>query len=191
MILRIVITFLLLALASCALAPRPLTADDLSAVNDPSPEVLAKVESNFLRARDLNQELESRILLEGTRLSAEQIDMARALGVQDVNRVRVLYSTDIPGNPSTRLGKLFNFYVVAAVTSGYGIIIHPDYSEETWILAHELVHVAQFERLGFDHMVRQRLTETYALPGRLVPLEREAIQKSTDYLGADVPAYAF
>lgn len=191
------VSMILIALtlfAGCVQTPKPLTSEDLEAVNNPSPEVLAKVDQYFEAVRDDNRSLEAMALKDGIPLSEEQTEMARALGVRHPERVRVLYIRGVLGNPENFFERLvtWDWYTLAAVAAGYGIVVEAEYEGETWILAHELVHTSQFERLGFDRMIRQMLIEYFALPGRLPPIEREAIQKSEAYMGEPSPKpYAF
>lgn len=94
---------------------------------------------------------ESVILRGGKPLDASQIAMGRAVGVAAPERVRVVTATrvDMP-LPSTvrrmaeRLGWLSPH--IAGMTLGYGIVLRADCRDDQRLLAHELAHVAQYER---------------------------------------------
>lgn len=96
---------------------------------------------------------ESEIHHNGLALSDGESDVAVAAGVRDVRRVRVLavqrMPTPLPGwthAVAERMGVLASN--IAGMTFGHGIALRKDCMGETSLLAHELAHVAQYERLG-------------------------------------------
>jgi hypothetical protein len=73
----------------------------------------------------------------GQPLTASQQALAQALGVRSPERVRVLAWKRIP----TPLP-------IAGMALGHGILLRADCCDNLDLLRHELVHVAQYERLG-------------------------------------------
>ena len=59
----------------------------------------------------------------------------------------------------------------------YGIFIREDYGRKRDIVAHELVHTAQCERMGWELFLRQYLTECLLSGYPQAPLEQEAVNK--------------
>ena len=57
---------------------------------------------------------------------------------------------------------------------GYAVLIKPRFQSERWLLAHELVHVAQRERLGSEAFIRRYLLELKTVGYGRSPLEMEA-----------------
>lgn len=100
------------------------------------------------------------VLRDGVALSVDQKNLARVLGVQFAERVRVQPVARIPMPLprwacalAQRLGWLSPH--IAGMTLGYGIALREDCFNgsgyDRRLLAHELVHVAQYERLGGIH----------------------------------------
>lgn len=96
---------------------------------------------------------ERRILVEGVPLNPVQFADARALGVADPGRVRVLCldRLPLPVNPFVqRLGLWTG--LLSRQTSGlsarYGIYLRAPLAKDRALLAHELVHTRQYEKLG-------------------------------------------
>ncbi|MEM9715708.1 MAG: hypothetical protein AAF826_04245 [Pseudomonadota bacterium] len=189
--------FAMVLLAGCVTKEaQPITQRDSDAINFPTAEVTARVDSLLPKALAENRAMEARALRVGTPLTAEGIDLARKLGVKSPEKVRVVVVKKIPkSNTADRLIKaqplLSLSATIAGLTAGYGIYLDDGYEDKIWVLAHELVHVAQFERYGLESLTRRVITEQVALPGRLIPIEREAIQTSSRVLGITPPAYAF
>jgi len=194
--------FFLIALISVCLSAcgskevRPITQADADAINFPSDQVQSKVDLILPYALEQNSLLQAHALNEGTPLNAEGIELARQLGVKRPERVRILVVDKIPKfRTADRLVKtqaeIALTATIAGITSGYGIYIAKSHEDKIWVLAHELVHVAQFERWGFEETIRRVVTEQVALPGRLIPVEREAIETSARILRIDPPGYAF
>jgi len=61
----------------------------------------------------------------------------------------------------------------AGRTSGYGIELQPRLRSRR-LVAHELTHVAQYERLGTPALLRQYFTELLVVDYERAPLEAEA-----------------
>lgn len=61
----------------------------------------------------------------------------------------------------------------------YGIFIRKEYWRDPYLLAHECVHTAQYERLGgFSNFLKAYLRECLEIGYPEAPMEQEAILKS-------------
>jgi len=115
----------------------------------------------------------------GRPLTEEESEMARRLGVQDPAAVRVVVTRRLPWPGPCWLHRLVSrlgFPATEAVglCLGQTIFLHPEYDRPE-MLAHELVHTAQCDRLGglrpFLHRyLAECLTHGYAA----APMEHEA-----------------
>ncbi len=111
------------------------------------------------------------ILREGRPLTADQRALAQAVGVVAAARVRV-QPVDVIPMPLPlylrRAAELLGWLSphIAGMTLGYGIVLRHDVCSDRRLLAHELAHVAQYERLGrfrgfMRHYVRECLWPGY------------------------------
>jgi hypothetical protein len=131
-------------------------------------------------ATEWAREQEQRILREGQPLSADQIADARAAGVREPERVRVLPVDEIPAPPGPILKAVsaqVEFLPVApsGLTFQYGIFLRADRVQDRYLVAHELVHTSQYERLGgIVPFLRDYIKECSTLGYRESSLEREA-----------------
>jgi hypothetical protein len=123
---------------------------------------------------------EAHVLRHGERLSAAEAALAQAAGVRDAARVRVLAAARVPSplplflrRVVERLGLVSPH--IAGMTLGHAIVLRADCRGDARLLAHELTHVAQYERLGgITGFLRPYLREC-AWPGYpRGPLETEA-----------------
>ncbi len=94
---------------------------------------------------------EAVILRGGEPLDSIQVSLARAVGVAAPERVRVMAAARVPmplpfrvRRLAQRLGWLSPH--IAGMTLGYGILLRGDCRDDHRLLAHELAHVAQYER---------------------------------------------
>jgi hypothetical protein len=93
------------------------------------------------------------ILREGVALSVEEISLARTLGVVAAERVRVM-AVDVVPMPLPRWARAIAYHTglisphIAGMTLGYGIVLRANCCGDARLLSHELVHVAQYERMG-------------------------------------------
>ena len=110
---------------------------------------------------------------------------ARSVGVVLPKQVRVLAQPRIPAPLGGWLGFLetrtgFSLADAAGVTLGYGIYLNAR-AECPALVHHELVHVAQYERLGGSlPFIWRYFYECLAFGYHGSPLEREAVERSKD-----------
>lgn len=124
---------------------------------------------------------EALILASGSPLSGSQLADARQAGVAEPERVRLLAAPTIPmpEHPILRAageatGLISPF--TAGLTLRYGIYIRSDFIGDRFLIAHELVHTGQYERLGsITGFLRQYLHECLSIGYPAAPMEREAI----------------
>ena len=126
------------------------------------------------------QDQERRILNEGVPLAAEGLAFAAALEIEQPEEIRVLEIDRIPLPAPRPLVKLAGswglpFFEPAGMALGKGIYILDGHSRA---LRHELVHVAQYQRLGgIEPFMRRYLTECLVHGYADAPLEVEAREK--------------
>ena len=141
-------------------------------------------------AAEWAREQEQRILREGQPLSAEEIDDARAIGVREPERVRVLRVDEIPAPPDPILKAMsaqieFLPATPSGLTFQYGIFLRGDCRQDRHLVAHELVHTSQYERLGgIVPFLRDYITECATVGYRGSPLEQEAEEVALQICGA-------
>lgn len=137
------------------------------------------------------------VLRRGVPLSAVQRELARALGVVAADAVRVASVAVIPmplprwaRGLAQRTGWISRH--IAGMTLGHGIVIREDYSGDIRLLAHELAHVSQYERLGgIASFLRQYLRECVwpGYPHGALECEARAAEARCSALAADVIPY--
>lgn len=132
------------------------------------------------------EEQEKRILAEGVPLTPHQAFDAHLVGVKNPGKVRLLKIDFIPLPENTVLRKANDFFnlvspVTAGITFGYGIYIREDMWGDRGLVAHELVHVGQYERYGsVGAFLRDYLEECLTIGYPDGPLEQEAIKRSQE-----------
>ena len=132
---------------------------------------------------------ERRVLCEGVRLSETELADAIAIGVRNPERVRLLRVENIPvpGHQMLKAAAASINFLTAAPSGlalEYGIFIRSDHWRARELIAHELVHTAQYQRLGgikpfFQTYIFQCATVGY----RNAPLELEAVATAARICG--------
>jgi hypothetical protein len=125
---------------------------------------------------------ERRVLCEGVHLSEIEMADAKAIGVRNPERVRLLriHTIPTPADPTLRAAAASLNFLTAAprgLALEYGIFVRSDCWRDRALIAHELVHTAQYQRLGgvvpfLQTYISQCATVGYAS----APLELEAIR---------------
>ncbi|HJT81305.1 MAG TPA: hypothetical protein VJ719_08925 [Chthoniobacterales bacterium] len=136
-------------------------------------------------------EQQTRILRDGVPLAMRELAAALKVGVQDPERVRLLQVEIIPAPTHPLLQAAYqmsNFVPTAprGLTLHYGIFVRADYWRDRALIVHELVHTAQYERLGgIQPFLRQYLSECASVGYHNSPLENEAVETATRLLKSE------
>jgi len=124
---------------------------------------------------------ERRMLRIGVPLNEQELADAKTIGVAEPERVRLVQLDRVPF-PTDPLLKAaataiqFLTPKTCGLTLRYGIFVRSDCWRDRALIAHELVHVMQYERFGgILPFLRQYLTECIAIGYPEAPLEQEAI----------------
>jgi hypothetical protein len=146
--------------------------------------LLAPVAALWARRR------ERAILRDGRPLDERELDDARRAGVAAPERVRIAVADVVPPKLHPLLDRIGRrLGLVSPFTSGmslrYGIYIRAGHGDCRELLAHELAHTAQYERLGglWPFMVGY-LYECLSVGYPNGPLEREAADVSCRICGS-------
>ena len=129
-------------------------------------------------------EQEKEILEKGVALTAEEAADAHAIGVEDHERVRLLQVKTVLRPKNKVLSAAcdaidFLTSKTRGLTLGHGIFIRADCWRDRALIAHELVHTAQYERFGgIEPFLRQYLMECLTVGYAASPLEQEALAVS-------------
>ena len=120
------------------------------------------------------------ILEQGVGLTNNQMADARRIGVATPERVRLLQveAIPLPEHPGLRAAAKATGLLspeTAGLTLRYGIVIRSHFWGARDLVAHELVHVWQYEQFGgFAPFLRQYLWECVTLGYTKAPMEQEA-----------------
>ena len=143
--------------------------------------VLAQFAMLLPLAAKWTAEQEEWILRQGVPLSEDEIGDAKAVGVRKPNRVRLLRvdAIPIPSDPKLKAAAVaidFLTPVTRGLTLQYGIFVRSDCWRDRTLIAHELVHTAQYERLGgILPFLCKYLFECVTIGYPAAPMEQEAI----------------
>lgn len=136
---------------------------------------------------------ESLILDAGRALTERELEWARTLGIQKPAQVRIHVVDRVPVPfwnrwVPTRWIEKYALKVgdIAGMTLGYGIYVREG-EESPLLVAHELVHVQQYERLGgFQGFMAAYLLDCFHHGYQRSHLEAEAVQRSVSlFCGGD------
>ena len=127
---------------------------------------------------------ERRVLCEGVPLSKIELADAKKIGVRNPERIRLLRvdAVPVPAHPMLRAAAASINFITAAplgLALDCGIFVRADHWRDRALIAHELVHAAQYQRLGGILPFLQTYIVQCATVGyRNAPLELEAIATS-------------
>ncbi len=144
-------------------------------------DLLAQFERLIPLAARWAEKLERRILREGVPLTDEELADAIALGVREPARVRLLCLASVPTPDDFMLKSAaaavqFLTPATRGLALRYGIFLRADCWRERGLIAHELAHTEQYERLGgIEPFLRQYLGECLTIGYPAAPMEQAAI----------------
>lgn len=117
----------------------------------------------------------------GRPLTEFEGELAGLVGVKHPERVRVVITDTFPDpteqplrDEKNTLGLGSQHY--SGATLGYAILIKPRSETSELLTLHELVHVAQYERMGISSFVGRHLVELRRFGHARAPLETEAFR---------------
>jgi len=115
----------------------------------------------------------------GRALTAIEFNLAQNVGVVHPEEVRVLSVPRIPLPAHPRVKQLARQVGLlnadtGGLTTGYGVIVRLDCRRNLRLLAHEFVHVAQYERAGREGFLQQSIQQIAAHGYADAPFELEA-----------------
>ncbi|WP_374403792.1 hypothetical protein [Niveibacterium sp.] len=180
---RIAIGTALLLLAACGGEQWVrLSPEEQQKLATPGIRINAIAEQATPVIADLLAATEAEVLINGRPLSEAELAMAQTLGIAAPQKIRIEVRRRFPmpedprmANAARELGLIFGTDDEAGRTQGYAILLKPEFANSRRLISHELVHVAQYERLGgIAPYARQYLVEMLALGYSRAPLEQEA-----------------
>lgn len=156
--------------------------EELRALDQPPSDIAAKVENLLPRVLEWYTTVETELLPQGRLLSETEMKIARQLGVIRPESVRIIVLEIFPMPEDRVLRAEAERYGLGSAAEGaraigYVIMLKPRYAKSSMIIAHELVHVSQHDRLGRAAFLRRYITEMEMLGYSRSPLEIEAYQK--------------
>jgi hypothetical protein len=123
--------------------------------------------------------LEKQAQESGRALTPMEFNLAQNVGVVHPEEVRVLSVPRIPLPAHPRVKQLARQVALlnadtGGLTAGYGVIVRRDCAKNLRLLAHEFVHVAQYERLGKVGFLQEYIKQIAADGYLNAPFEQEA-----------------
>jgi hypothetical protein len=173
--------FGMMLVAGCAITTvatlyAPITADEQFLIDNPPPALLAAIERKLPESRKRTLEAEAIALKNGRPLSDFERELAVKVGVKNPDKIRILVTDKFPIDEERAVGP---HSVAIGLTMRYGVFIKSyvpaDPAKYYEVVAHEFVHVRQFEQFGIDGMTRRFIVESVVLGDKLIPVEREAV----------------
>jgi len=103
----------------------------------------------------------------GRALPPIEFNLAQHVGVAHPEEVRILSVSEIPLPSHPRVKQLARRVGLlnadtGGLTAVYGVIVHRDCAKNLRLLAHEFVHVAQYERLGREGFLQEYIQQIAA-----------------------------
>ena len=123
--------------------------------------------------------LETQVRKSGRALTAFESNLAQNVGVARPGEVRILSVPEIPPPVHPRVKQLAQQVGLLTadtwgLTAAYGVIARLDCANSPRLMAHEFVHVAQYERLGREGFLQEYIQQIAAYGYQLAPFELEA-----------------
>jgi hypothetical protein len=152
--------------------------------------LLAQFETLLPLAAEWAADQEQEILREGEPLSEEEMADAKAIGVREPQRVRLLRVAvvPVPTHPQLRAAAEAIHFLspeTRGLTLEYGVFFRWDCWRDRSLIAHELAHTTQYERLGgILPFLRQYLFECLTIGYANAPMELEATEVAARVCGS-------
>lgn len=175
-----------LLLISACVSVRAPSSEEMALIDNPPQKVRQKQDLLTPLALDWFKEIETLYLAKGRSLTEKELTIARSVGVQHPERVRIVVLADFPspGNKTLRTEtKNYGMGISAegSRTIGYIIMLKARLKDERWILAHELTYIAKQEKMGRKAFVRRFIAERELMGNRRAPMALDANEVALDF----------
>ncbi len=148
-----------------------LSPKDQYLVNNPSKEVQSKVNALMPKAIKWYGDVAQSLSHKGRELTQAEKKQAKQLGVKNPDSVRVVILDKFP---EPNKNEVNNSHAEGARAMGNIIMLKPHLKDNSTVLCHELVHIAQKDRLGLKGFLKQLALELKVLGYSKSSLENEA-----------------
>jgi len=167
-------------LTACSTTPQntssKASSKNLYLVSHPPKSTLTKIDALLPATMKWYDNVAKSLYHKGRVLTAIEKKQAKQLGVRNPNTVRVVILDKFP-EPN---GRFSNDHSEGARAMGDIIMLKPHLKNNSMVLCHELVHVAQKDRLGLRDFLKQIALEKEILgySGSLLENEAYALQQT-------------
>jgi len=180
------IFLLTICLLTACTGMRSPSREQLASLENPPEEVIHKLDILTPLALKWVAKIEQQYLATGRELSDSELQMATSVGVTHPEKVRIIVLKDFPYPENKVLLSHAKNYGLGIPseggrTMGNIIMLKAQHKDERWLLARELAHVAQQEKMGRDAYVRRFITEHEIVGRHRAPLELEAKRVAMDF----------
>jgi len=169
--LPFILSSLILLLPACSNSK--LTSKELALLDHPPEQTQAKINALVPLAMKWYSKVEESLYPKGRSLTEAEKNQAIELGIRNPERIRVLILEKFPEPKNQITNKHFE----GARTMGNIILIKPQHKNNSVILCHELVHIAQIDRMGLKQFLKRYALEREVLGYSRSLLENEAYAK--------------
>jgi len=168
-----------LLLSSCSTPSNP-TAKELHLISHPSYHTLHKVNALMPRAVKWYSDVEKSLRSQGRALTKAETVEAKSLGVKMPDLIRVVVLDKFPEPDKHASGDHFE----GARAMGNIIMIKPRHKNDSTVLCHELVHIAQKDRMGgLKEFLKQ-----YAIEREVLGYSRSLLETEAYALQHEIPS---
>lgn len=170
--------FCFMVIAGCTTPSKP-NPKELALLDNPPEKVREKQELLTPLTLAWYAEIENKYLTTGRPLTENELPIARAAGVSHPERVRVVILGDFPFPSNKTLLLHTREYGYGSTTEGgrsvgYIVMLKAQHKDKRWIIARELAHVAQQEKMGRTAYVRRFIAEHELLGRHRAPMVLDA-----------------
>lgn len=155
---------------------------DPGTLENPSPALMSRIEGDLPVFLELALEAQVLGMKSGRLLTPEEKKYAESLPLQNWEEVRIVETDDL--RPSEKLREVWRSYgLELGDRSPLGLALHrtvfvlKNLNNQAQVIRHELVHIAQYQRLGFAGYFRRYLLELQYQGYHGVSLEAEAFER--------------
>jgi len=168
-----------LLFSGCSTPSKP-TAKELHLISHPTKHTLHKVNALMPRAVKWYSDVEKSLRSKGRELTRSESKEAKALGVKMPDLIRVVVLDKFPEPDKHSSGDHFE----GARAMGNIIMLKPRYKNDSTVLCHELVHIAQKDRIGgLKGFLKQ-----YAIEREVLGYSRSLLETEAYALQHEIPA---